>query len=51
MKSIYLKLSGPDINGESMDKEHGQWIELRSLNHQMYQPTSLTASTARKLPR
>lgn len=46
MKSIYLKLSGPDLNGESMDKEHGQWIELRSLNHQMYQPTSPTASTA-----
>jgi type VI secretion system secreted protein Hcp len=46
MKSIYLKLSGPDLKGESMDREHNQWIELSSLRHQMHQPTSPTASTS-----
>lgn len=46
MKSIYLKLSGPDLKGESTDREHSQWIELSSLRHQMHQPTSPGASTA-----
>lgn len=46
MKSIYLKLSGPDLKGESADKDHDQWIELSSLHHQMHQPTSLASSTA-----
>ena len=46
MKSIYLKLSGPDLKGESTDREHGQWIELVSLRHQMHHPASLVASTA-----
>ncbi|HEY4293638.1 type VI secretion system tube protein Hcp [Luteibacter sp.] len=46
MKSIYLKLSGPDLKGESADKEHSQWIELNSLRHQMHQPSSPSASTA-----
>jgi len=46
MKSIYLKLSGPDLKGESTDKEHGQWIELSSLRHQMRQPTSALTSTS-----
>lgn len=46
MKSVYLQLSGPDLIGESMDKEHSQWIELNALRHQMRQPTSAFASTA-----
>jgi type VI secretion system secreted protein Hcp len=46
MKSIYLKLSGPDLRGESMDKEHSEWIELNALRHQMRQPTSAVASSA-----
>lgn len=46
MKSIYLKLSGPDLKGESMDKEHGEWIELNHLRHHMRQPSSPAASTA-----
>jgi type VI secretion system secreted protein Hcp len=46
MKSIYLKLFGPDLSGESADKDHGGWIELNSLRHQMHQPTSSSPSTA-----
>jgi type VI secretion system secreted protein Hcp len=46
MKSIYLKLSGPDIKGESTDKDHSDWIELSALHHSMKQPSSHTASTA-----
>ena len=46
MKSIYLKLTGPDLKGESTDKDHGQWIELTSWQHQLYQPTSPVASTS-----
>jgi type VI secretion system secreted protein Hcp len=46
MKSIYLELTGPDLKGESMDREHQQWIELNSLQHQICQPSSPTASTA-----
>ncbi|HVI55212.1 MAG TPA: type VI secretion system tube protein Hcp [Luteibacter sp.] len=46
MKSVYLQLSGPDLLGESMDKEHSQWIELNALRHQMRQPSSAYASTA-----
>lgn len=29
-----------------MDKEHGQWIELNAVNHQMHQPRSPVASTS-----
>lgn len=46
MKSIYLKLSGPDLKGESLDKDHGGWIELTGLHHEMRQPPSASASTA-----
>jgi type VI secretion system secreted protein Hcp len=46
MKSIYMKLTGPDLKGESADKEHDQWIELSSWRHQMHQPSSPSASTA-----
>jgi len=46
MNSIYLKLAGPDLKGESMDREHGQWIELTTFQHQMNQPSSPVASTS-----
>lgn len=46
MKSIYLKLSGPDLKGESTDKDHSEWIEISALHHEMKQPSSSTASTA-----
>jgi type VI secretion system secreted protein Hcp len=46
MKSIYLKLGGPDLKGESADKEHDQWIELTSWHHEMSQPASGAASTS-----
>ncbi|HEY4291435.1 Hcp family type VI secretion system effector [Luteibacter sp.] len=46
MKSIYLKLSGPDIKGESADKEHSQWFELSGWSHSMAQPVSASPSTS-----
>ncbi|HEY4293858.1 type VI secretion system tube protein Hcp [Luteibacter sp.] len=46
MKSIYLKLTGPDIKGESTDKDHAGWIELSSWQHQLFQRTSPVASTS-----
>ena len=46
MKSIYLKLSGPDLKGESADKDHDQWIEITSWNHSISQPKSGSASTS-----
>lgn len=46
MKNTYLKLTGPDIKGESMDKEHAQWIEVTSWRHQMTQPSSPRVSTS-----
>jgi type VI secretion system secreted protein Hcp len=46
MKSIYLKLIGPDLSGESSDREHEQWIELSGFHHEMRQPASTSPSTA-----
>ena len=46
MKDIYLKFTGPDIKGESGDKDHKDWIEASSWSHTMHQPKSATASTA-----
>lgn len=46
MKDIYVKISGPDIKGESADKEHKDWIEVSSWQHAIRQPKSATASTA-----
>ncbi len=46
MKSIYLKLSGPDIKAESTDKDHAQWIEVSALHHAIKQPSSANASTS-----
>lgn len=46
MKDIYLKFNGPDIKGESQDKDHPGWIEVSSWHHSIVQPKSATASTA-----
>lgn len=46
MKNVYLKLTTPDLKGESMDKDHGQWLELDAISHQMHQPGSPSISTA-----
>lgn len=46
MNSIYLNLAGPALKGESLDKDHGGWIELTSWQHQLHQPTSPIASTS-----
>jgi type VI secretion system secreted protein Hcp len=46
MKNIYLKLSGPDLKGESLDKDHAQWIELTGFHHEVRQPASGAVSTA-----
>src|SRR5262245_6480292 len=43
--NMYLKITGPDIPGESKDKDHDGWIEVLSYNHGVSQPTSATAST------
>jgi type VI secretion system secreted protein Hcp len=46
VKDIYVKFSGPDIKGESQDKDHKDWIEVNSWEHTILQPRSATASTA-----
>lgn len=46
MKDIYVKFSKPDIKGESLDKDHKDWMEVSSWSHMIRQPKSATASTA-----
>lgn len=46
MKDIYVKFKGPDIKGESLDKDHKDWMEVSSWNHRIRQPKSATASSA-----
>ncbi|MDI3263339.1 MAG: type VI secretion system tube protein Hcp [Fulvimonas sp.] len=46
MKDIYIKFTGPDLKGESQDKDHANWIEASSWSHNIVQPKSATASTA-----
>ena len=46
MKDIYVKFTGPDIKGESQDKDHKDWLEVASWEHAMRQPKSATASSA-----
>lgn len=46
MKDIYVKFGKPDINGESRDAEHKDWLEVTSWSHLIRQPKSATASTA-----
>jgi type VI secretion system secreted protein Hcp len=43
---MYLKFGNPAIKGESADKDHAGWIELKSWDHSIIQPRSATASTA-----
>lgn len=46
MKDIYIKFGSPAIKGESQDKDHADWIEISSWQHDIVQPRSATASTA-----
>jgi len=46
MKDIYIKFNGPDLKGESQDKDHPNWIEVSSWSHGIVQPKSATASTS-----
>lgn len=46
MLDMYLKFGNPAIKGESADKDHAGWIELKSWDHSIVQPRSATASTA-----
>jgi len=46
MKSVYLKLTNPDVNGESTDKDHAKWIEINAWRQLIKQPKSTSASTA-----
>ncbi|AOJ08697.1 Hcp family type VI secretion system effector [Burkholderia mayonis] len=46
MLDMYLKFGNPAIKGESADKDHDGWIELKSWDHSIIQPRSATASTS-----
>lgn len=46
MLDIYMKFGNPAIKGESADKDHAGWLELKSWDHSIVQPRSATASTA-----
>jgi type VI secretion system secreted protein Hcp len=46
MKDIYLQFTGPNIKGESQDKDHSGWIECTSWFHSIIQPKSPKASTS-----
>lgn len=41
---VYLQIDG--IKGESADEKHKDWIEIRSVNWEVLQPKSATASSA-----
>jgi type VI secretion system secreted protein Hcp len=46
MKDIYIKFGQPDIKGESLDKDHKDWLEVETWTHEIRQPKSATASTS-----
>ncbi|AOJ00768.1 MULTISPECIES: Hcp family type VI secretion system effector [Burkholderia] len=46
MLDMYLKFGNPAVKGESADKDHDGWIELKSWDHSIIQPRSATASTS-----
>jgi type VI secretion system secreted protein Hcp len=46
MQDIYFNITGPNLSGESQDKDHSGWIEATSFSHNIIQPKSATASTA-----
>lgn len=41
----YLKIIGPDIEGECKDADHEKWIELLSYKHGVSQPASGSRSS------
>jgi type VI secretion system secreted protein Hcp len=41
-----MQFGSPAVKGESADKDHQGWIELKSWDHSIVQPRSATASTA-----
>ena len=44
--TMFLKLTGPDITGESTDSAHPGEIQVLSWSHSFNQPTSPTRSSA-----
>ena len=44
--SIYAQISG--IDGESMDADHKDWIDILSFDYSMHQPTTGTGATRRR---
>ncbi|WP_284618489.1 Hcp family type VI secretion system effector [Aquabacterium humicola] len=46
MKDIYVKFEGSELNGDSTDEKHKDWIEVSTFSHTVFQPKSSTASTA-----
>jgi type VI secretion system secreted protein Hcp len=46
MLDIYLKFGNPAIQGESQDKDHANWVEVKSWDHSIVQPRSATSSTS-----
>ena len=46
MLHMHLQFGSPAVKGESADKDHQGWIELKSWDHSIVQPRSATASTA-----
>ncbi|WP_186271559.1 Hcp family type VI secretion system effector [Burkholderia gladioli] len=46
MLDIYLNFGNPAIKGESQDKDHANWIELKSWDWSVTQPRSATSSTS-----
>ncbi|WP_323121985.1 Hcp family type VI secretion system effector [Burkholderia alba] len=46
MLDIYLKFGSPAIQGESQDKDHANWVEVKSWDHSIVQPRSATSSTS-----
>lgn len=44
--NMFLKITGPDIKGESTDENHKDEIQVLSWSHAFNQPTSATRSSA-----
>ena len=42
----FLKITSPDVKGESKDDAHKDWIEVLSFSHGISQPTSSTRSSS-----
>jgi len=46
MFDAFLKITGPDVKGESKDEAHKEWIEVLSFSHGISQPASTTRSSS-----